>query len=591
MLLRFAQQMDMADSLGAISLGQGQGPKAMKLVDEGCKKGTWVLLQNCHLYKTFMPQLEKMCDGFEESNMIHKDFRLFLTSMPAAYFPVPILQNGIKLTIEPPKGLRANIIRSFLPMDDSQLSDSLKEKEWRRIQFGLKFFHAVVQERRKYGPLGWNIRYEFNDSDLETSTVISHNMLEFDGKIPWDTLLFVIGHINYGGRVTDDNDRKCLLAILEQYVTPNILDPEYKFSSSGTYKCPETSETMGIEGWREYVAGFPLTEQPEVFGMHENANISFMSQECEKVLSVVLSIQPREGGGGGGKSSEETVTEIAAEQEKRLPPYLTDENAHPSSFAMQEETGLMISMGTCLTQEYSRFNNLLRQMAATLVQLQKAVKGVIVMTGELDEMFNSQLNNQVPNIWTKGGVGYPSLKPLTSWYEDMLLRVDFFKEWIENGQPHAFWVSSFYFPQGFLTSVLQGYSRNNMIPVDQLSFEFNLEDTEDPAELDGPPEEGIYIHGLFMDGAAWDYEEMVICDQEFGVMFVRAPVFNFIPWQDKKKNEEKYSIPIYKTSVRAGTLSTTGHSTNYVLSVELETQEQPSYWILKGAALLTMLND
>lgn len=591
MLLRFAQSMGVADTMGVISLGQGQGPKAVKMVDEACKRGSWVLLQNCHLYKTFMPQLEKMCEGFEESNMIHKDFRLYLTSMPAPYFPVPILQNGIKLTIEPPKGLRANVIRSFLPVTDEQLSDSSKETEWRRIQFGLKFFHAVIQERRKFGPLGWNIRYEFNDSDLETSTTITHNMLELEGPIPWDTLLFVIGHINYGGRVTDDLDRRCLLAILERYVTPKILDPEYKFSPSGLYKCPENSDSAKVEDFREFVASFPLTELPEVFGMHDNANISFMSQEAEKVLSVILSIQPRESGGGGGKSPEVLVSEIAAEQEHRLPAKLSRETAHPTSFAVNEETGLMTSLGTCLSQEMGRFNLLLTQMARTLVELQKAVKGVIVMTGELDGMFNALLNNQVPTIWTNGGVGYPSLKPLTSWFEDMILRVSFFRDWIDHGVPNAFWVSAFYFPQGFLTSVLQGHSRANLIPVDQLSFEFHMEDTDDPEELKGKPEEGIYIHGLFMDGAAWNYEDECICDQDFGTMFVKAPVVNFVPWKDKKPNTERFSIPVYKTSVRAGTLSTTGHSTNYVLSIEVETQEAPSYWILKGAAMLSMLND
>ncbi|CAK9099813.1 Dynein axonemal heavy chain 6 (Axonemal beta dynein heavy chain 6) (Ciliary dynein heavy chain 6) [Durusdinium trenchii] len=443
MLLRFAQEVDMASTMGVISLGQGQGPKAKTMVVEARKKGTWVLLQNCHLYKTFMPELEKMCEELEEPSMTHKDFRLFLTSMPAAYFPVPVLQNGIKLTTEPPKGLRANVMRSFLPMSDEQLNDSAKTKEWRRLQFGLKFFHAVIQERRKFGPLGWNIRYEFNDSDLETSTTITHNMLELDGAIPWDTLLFVIGHINYGGRVTDDNDRKCLLAILEKYVTPKILEPDYKFSDSGTYRCPDNSDVADIEQFRKFVASFPITEQPEVFGMHDNANISFMSQEAEKVLSVVLSIQPREAGGSGGKSSEEMVLEIASDQELRLPDKLSTENAHADSFAMSEETGLMTSLGTCLSQEMSRFNRLLSQMSLTLKQLQK------VMTGELDDMFNAELNNLVPGIWTKDGIG----------------------DWIDGGIPIAYWISSFYFPQamveGFLTSVLQGYSRSNMIPVDQ----------------------------------------------------------------------------------------------------------------------------
>jgi len=591
MLLRFAQELDMASTLGVISLGQGQAPKAIKMVEEGCKKGTWVLLQNCHLYKTFMPQLEKMCENLEESSMIHKDFRLFLTSMPAAYFPVPVLQNGIKLTIEPPKGLRANVLRSFLPMTEEQLSDSSKDSEWRKIQFGLKFFHAVIQERRKFGPLGWNIRYEFNDSDLETSSQISHNMLELDGPIPWDTLLFVIGHINYGGRVTDDNDRRALLAILEKYVTPDILTPGYNFSESGLYRCPDNSDTADLESWRKFVQTFPLTETPEVFGMHDNANISYMSQEAEKVLGVVLSIQPREAGGGGGKSPEDIVTELAIDQESRLPPALSFDNAHPDSFRIQEETGLMTSLGTCLTQECARFNRLLDQMTATLKQLQKAVKGIIVMTGELDDMFNSQMNNAVPEIWTKGGIGYPCLKPLNSWFEDMILRFDFFRDWVDGGIPIAYWISSFYFPQGFLTAVLQGFSRNQLIPVDQLSFEFAMQDTADTKDLEGYPEEGIYIHGLFMDGAAWNYTDMVMDDQQFGTMFVKCPIINFIPWQDKKPNPDKYRIPIYKTSVRAGTLSTTGHSTNFVMPMEVETEMEPSYWTLKGAALLTMLND
>merc|ERR1719235_919197 len=236
------------------------------MIDEACKKGTWVLLQNCHLAKSWMPQLEKICESFEESTMIHKDFRLFLTSMPADYFPVPILQNGVKLTIEPPKGLRANLLKSInSSLTEEVLASSPKQEEWRKLQFSLKFFHGIVQERRKFGPLGWNIRYEFNDSDLETSTQITKNMLDLEGDIPWDTLLFVIGHINYGGRVTDDWDRRCLLTILQKFVTPNILDPNYQFSASGNYKCPANCDTATVDEFRAWVDKFPLAEMPEVF--------------------------------------------------------------------------------------------------------------------------------------------------------------------------------------------------------------------------------------------------------------------------------------------------------------------------------------
>lgn len=306
-------------------------------------------------------------------------------------------------------------------------------------------------------------------------------------------------------------------------------------------------------------------------------------------MNTVLSIQPREAGGGGGKSSEETVMEIAMDQAARVPAVLDQETGHATTFTISEETGLMNSLGTCLTQEMARFNGLQKKLVGSLKDIQKAIKGTIVMTVELDEMFASMLINAIPPMWS--GVNYPSLKPLSSWFEDMILRFEFFREWVENGVPNAYWVSAFYFPQGFLTSVLQAYSRGNAIPVDQLSFEFNMEDTDDPTLMEGPPEEGIYLHGLFMDGAAWDYEEGVISEQEYGTMYVRAPMINFVPWRNKVANTEKYSCPLYKTSVRAGTLSTTGHSTNFVLSIELETSENPNHWVLRGAAMLTMLND
>ena len=48
------------ERIQSVSLGQGQGPVAKKMVEEGARIGTWVLLQNCHLAKSFLPQLEKV---------------------------------------------------------------------------------------------------------------------------------------------------------------------------------------------------------------------------------------------------------------------------------------------------------------------------------------------------------------------------------------------------------------------------------------------------------------------------------------------------------------------------------------------------
>lgn len=265
----------------------------------------WVLLQNCHLFKSWMPSLEAICERFaEEENDIHIDFRLFLTSMPATYFPVSILQNGLKLTTEPPRGIKMNLKRSFNQLDDESYNSCVKFKEWQKLIYGLSFFHAVLQERRKFGPLGWNIRYEFNDSDLETSITVLRNFLNEQEEIPWDAMRYVTGHINYGGRVTDDWDRLLLMSILKKYYTTDIIEGGYKFSVSGNYYGPDLPQ---LQDYRDFIDKLPINDEPEIFGMHANANITYQQNESNKIIEVILSIQPREATGEGQKSPDEVV--------------------------------------------------------------------------------------------------------------------------------------------------------------------------------------------------------------------------------------------------------------------------------------------
>uniref|UniRef100_A0A0K8SMG0 Dynein heavy chain C-terminal domain-containing protein n=1 Tax=Lygus hesperus TaxID=30085 RepID=A0A0K8SMG0_LYGHE len=229
------------------------------------------------------------------------------------------------------------------------------------------------------------------------------------------------------------------------------------------------------------------------------------------------------------------------------------------------------------------------------------------MSDALEGVYNAFLTNTIPKIWAK--VCYPSLKSLGSWTRDLELRIDFIDTWLKYGLPQSFWLSGFFFPQGFMTGVLQTHARKYDLPIDQLKVDFEVRPTTLAQEeiytqhkeagkevlecYKGlrQPEDGVLVHGLFLDAAKFDTSKMVLSDPNPGEVNPPLPAMALVPVTDRPSMEGRYECPLYKTSVRAGVLSTTGHSTNFVITVLLPSDHPQSYWILKGTALLTQVTD
>lgn len=180
------------------------------------------------------------------------------------------------------------------------------------------------------------------------------------------------------------------------------------------------------------------------------------------------------------------------------------------------------SMNTVLIQECIRYNGVLEVMKITLVQLKRALKGFIVMSEELENIANSLYSGQVPAAWEI--VSFVSLKPLSSWIEDLNKRIDFVNSWIEKGTPEHYWISGFFFPQAFITGVLQNFARKYTIAVDQIIFDFIFKDDIEVKDIEKRPENGCYIYGMFFEGAQWGRTTHLLADSNPKELFSECPI-------------------------------------------------------------------
>jgi len=598
-LLQFAGTKEKSLENGlvkAISLGQGQGPKAEAMISQGITEGAYVLLQNCHLATSWMPRLEMTCDAFKPKEM-HKEFRLWLTSYPSKDFPVSILQNGIKMTNEPPKGLRANIVGGYnmTPISEEDFFDGCnKPLKWKKLLFNLLFFHAFIQERRAFGPIGWNIPYEYNESDLRICVRQLQMFLNEYEVTQFEALKYLTGHCNYGGRVTDDWDRRCLNTILDVFYCEEAMVDGYSFSPSGQYTALTGNYTKAEA--QEYAMKYPSITKPEVFGMHANADISKDKKEVDTLLGNMLLTQSSDGGGGGGaKSRDDVVGEIALDTTNKVPKglFIIEDvlRAWPITY--------LESMNTVLKQELIRYNTLLEVIFDTLKNITLAMKGLIVLSKDLDGMANELYNNQVPSLWLKRS--YPSLKPYASYLDDFVEKMAFFQGWIDNGQPNVFWISGIFFTHALLTGTLQNYARKNNLPIDLVVFDYEIMPSDDENTFSSQPDFGMYTRGCFLEGCVWNYETMELDESKPKVLYGVCPIMWFKPCnKDELTTYQHYKCPMYRTDARKGTLATTGHSTNFVMAIRLPSSKPPgpkaapgdqAHWIMRGAALLTTLRD
>ena len=279
----------MGKELSSVAMGSPEGfSMADKLVLSASKRGTWVLLKNCHLCIDWLQ--ESLVKKLQTSGGLNPDFRLFITSEINPKLPTSLLRLSDIIVAEAPAGVKASLSRFFTSFS----SDHLNNPTWNRLYLILGWVHSVIQERLRYVPIGWTEAYEFTEADaIHAVDVIDTLVKEVAGDkttidpeiIPWDALRITLCKGIFGGRVTTDQDQKILDQLVSSVFTSKCYDVGFKLvDSDDSPRLPDGSTQADCLSWIE---SLPSYTPPSWINLDGSAETERSSNMAKSVLSKV----------------------------------------------------------------------------------------------------------------------------------------------------------------------------------------------------------------------------------------------------------------------------------------------------------------
>ena len=562
-----------------IPMGQGQEERANKQLEECGKEGKWIMLQNVHLMAKWIKRFEN--DLERVSQTAHPDFRCFISSEPPALptidiIPEPILQACIKVSNEAPQDLKANMRRALNNFNQERLESCSKKNEFKAILFGLCFFHSLIIGRKKFGAIGWSTNYNFNEGDLQICADVLNNYLEKYEKVPYEDLRYLYGEIMYGGHITDNWDRRTNNGYLKTLIGPQLLTGG---NLAKNFKSPDPSK-FNYEAYHKYINEKLPPESPILFYLHPNAEISYLTSQGQYLFESVLSIQGGSSSGGSGQKKGDVLQESI----KNFSEKLKEKTLFPLQQIRQKAGGNLSPYDIVALQECERLNYIFSSCLKSLEELEKGLNGELNVTDAMEALSQSIRYNKLPNTWREAA-GYPSKKPLSFWFLDLLKRYDQMEEWVRDLKaPKCVNVSLLCNPMSFITAVKQFTARAKLQALDHLDIMTEVKNFTEDLVKDAPTD-GVYIYGMFLQGAKWEDSNPdapgFLTEMNNKELDPRIPVMHVFAVSIHEKNTVGYyECPVYYTTARGGTFIFTAY-----LRMESE-ESDPNVWVLAGVALI-----
>ncbi|KAJ1621951.1 hypothetical protein T492DRAFT_1149371 [Pavlovales sp. CCMP2436] len=597
-------------------------------------------------------EIETLPDGAAAEEAVARKkartrFRLWVCAEQVAELPHALLRRGLRLVAEPPVGLRAGLRAALSAVVGEETLDEVSHPHWQPVVLGLCFAHAALRERHAFGSAGWSAPYEWTHADLRAALAFARASLHAEASAPgvrrsapavnWHALQYVALDVHHGGRVTDAHDARVVGAYARQWLGPALAQPGFAFAPG--YPLPDATDLAGA---RAAFEAMPATDEPSAFGLHAHADLVARAQAADRALEALASIHLAAGGASptvlalGGSSAMSEVSTILVPINEMLARQPTMLFSHAERQNTLRALGGPRPLNLALLVEIELLERLLSHLRLSVRQVQLALELGTELPAGGAEMLRSLALAQVPAEWAAVArhVGGSSLGP---WLSSVLLRAEQMTPIAKGHKPVSFLLAALGQPQGFLAAAVQDAVRKHAREGWTLDaahmatrvMPFDREDAQARKQL----EEGVYIHGLHLDGCRWDRAQSKVAEQQhrflastLPIVYVTAARLDELartpsqlaherlpsppalhdrerpgsraerPGSSVSRAEERsevqssaspvqpaaWACPCYKSPRRG--------AAHFVFDVDLRTDEPPDRWLLRAACILTQLD-
>ena len=587
--LRYRRKKNMA----LIPMGPGQRQVAITAIQQSMRTGNWVLLQNCELALGFMNELQDILPSLREQHAEDRqtlaEHRLFLTTTPHPKFPLGLIHSCIKVANDSPAGVRAKLLRNYTLLIDQDRIERVDSDAWRQLLYSLSFLHSIMQERKKFGPIGWSVPYEYSPVDITACLDFLSRHLYLTNP-SWSAIQYMVD-IHYGSQVQDSMDKRIFETYCSMWITEKSLGQHFTLNTEGakefSYTIPNSTEH------REYVKhiqGLPEEEHSDLFGLHQNIDLNYRIESATALLTALTCVED--------DPVPFTITNTEADVKSKCSELLA---TMPDDFHIDEvkenlakHGGVVSPMNAFILQEIVALHEVITKVRRDLLHLQSAMYGDIMITRELEVVAEKVYGGDVPSTWmvSPGGAEFSWFSSsFAKWFDGLSRRYAQLNACIGAHRPHTYWLAGFNNPAGFLQSVKQEVTRQHESEgwaLDDMVYQTEMSDFTNEDAVKSNAKEGVYIHGLMLTGAAWDGKATgSLAEAEPKKLYCPLPVMSVTAVTKKVKAENvanygpygPYECPLYKYSTRT--------DAQLVATVDLATKERkPAHWVLRGVALV-----